>query len=297
MNVEIEELTPEVIGQKLGRNIYNANGNVLLREGVVINTSYYAHFSKQGYRSICLLGDDVVHLPSHSNFVPDRFIATAPFLLKEIFRMLWQEDNIRVAEAKAKLTSLAQSLLTQITLDVQKATPLLDLKRPKDYLYQHSINVAAYSLILGHRIGYDNSTLLALAQAALLHDFGMLFIDDEIVNKTTRLAKSEIQIVRQHTTKGFTHLFNYGPFDGISALPSAQHHERYDGRGYPQELSGEKIHEFSRIVALADGFDAWTSDRPHRRLHSTAETLKFIKENTASIFDPRLARLLIDLLE
>ncbi|MFQ5750512.1 MAG: HD-GYP domain-containing protein [bacterium] len=297
MGVEIEELSPKVIGKKLGQNLYNPTGNLLLRKGVIIKPYYYNHFKKEGYRSIYLLNNHSNDIEATSHFLSDRLQATAPFSLKNIFRLLNLDDPQKATAAKSKLFALARSLLLNVNYNIQKLPKILDLKRHEDYLYQHSINVAVYAILIGHRLQYNETRLLNLVLAALLHDFGMLFVDNKIVNKSSQIEDAEFETIKAHTTKGFHHLFRKCSFDGLSALATVQHHERFDGTGYPKELSGKDIHEYSRIISLTDFFDAWTSDRPHRRLHTIDEAIEFIKNNEGKIFDPILAHTFVRLFE
>jgi len=283
LGATISELTPEVIGRRLGQNLYNQAGNLLLRKGVELNERFYNFFVEQGYRSIFLLSpnpEEGLHVNS------DKLLATAPFVLKRIFRRMRQDDNVRAAQAKGELISLAESIFVHVRNTLQKPPQIVELKRQSDYLYQHSVNVTVFSIYVGQKMGFSEQKLLHLAVASLLHDFGMEFVDNEVVNKTSRLEEKEYEHIKEHTTKGFSHLVRNCSFDGLTTVASVQHHERHDGLGYPKSLGGNDIHEFSRIVSLTDTFDAWTSDRPHRRLNSIENAVEFVRSNENKLFDP-----------
>ncbi|RMF69095.1 MAG: HD domain-containing protein [Calditrichaeota bacterium] len=295
MSVEIVELTPEIIGARLGQNLYNSKGCLLLRKGVEINEHYFSYFKENGYKSVFLLSD-----PFDSNGAPvqpvsEKLMATAPPTLKKIFRLLMHESKTSTMKAKNELVRLAEAILADVDYKVHKIGNVLDLKRRNDYLFQHSVNVAIYAVLMGHSLNLTQSALRHLVIAALLHDFGMLFIEPSILNKESMLEQEEFERIKEHTTQGFRHLVGHCFFDGLSSVASVQHHERFDGEGYPKNLTGEQIHEFSRIITLADFFDAWTSDRPHRRLHSIDTTLDFIQSNVERIFDPRLVEVFVRL--
>ena len=295
--MKIVELSKDVLGQKLGKNLYNPNGNLLLRKGVEINPHYLGHFKKKGYKSIYLLNSDLEVNQSSSHLLSDRFLSTSPFVLKRIFRNLMADNKKKAWDAKNELIALVESILLNVNNRHQKVPKILDLKTQEDYLYQHSINVAAYSVLIGEKLKYPRAKLLSLVLASLLHDFGMLFIDNEIVNKASRLEKIELEKVREHTTMGFRHLIGPCSFDGLSSVASVQHHERFDGSGYPRKIEGEDIHEYSRIITLIDFFDAWTSDRPHRRLNSIDKTLDFIESDEGKVFDPKMVEAFLDIFE
>jgi len=286
----IHELSPDVIGKRLGRNHYNANGTLLLRKGVELNERYFNHFKERGYKSIFVLDNNPGEIFTERIVVPDKFIARAPFFVKKIFLGLSRNTQANLNKAKGELHNMAKDILLNVDDTVTRVKQVVDLKRQEDYLYQHSVNVAIFSILIGKQLQFHEMKLIKLAVAALLHDFGMLFIDPEIVNKETKLENVEFEKVKSHTTKGFSHLVRNCFFDGMATVASVQHHECFDGSGYPKNLSGSDIHEFSRIITLADFFDAWTSDRPHRRLNPIENAVEYIRCNENKIFDPTLVK-------
>lgn len=294
MSVVIEELSPQVVGKRLGQNVYNATGQLLLRKGVEITPRFYEFFESKGYRSIFLLDNAVNAGASQFNFDADRLLIAAPHLLKNIFRGLRSCQTTRASQAKVQLISLAESLLVHIRNTLHRPPHLLELKRREDYLYQHSVCVAVYAIFIGRKLNFQDRKLLSLAISALLHDFGMEFVDERIINKQEKLNDKEFEHVKEHTTLGFSHLVRNSLFDGVSTVATVQHHERVDGQGYPNRLQGEAIHEYSRIISVSDFFDALTSDRPHRRLLAIEDALELIKQHETSIFDAEVARSFIE---
>lgn len=295
MAIEIQELDQKVIGRRLGQNLYNSVGNLLLRKGVEITPRYYDFFEEKGYRSIFLLNPSETSLKHLSSSC--RLLATAPYVLKKIFRKFCHEDSIIAAQTKQEVVALAESILVYVSNSLTVPPRIWELKRQHDYLYQHCVNVAVYSIYIGRKLDFDDKRLLNLVIAALIHDFGMEFIDGNILYKNEELDEEEITQIHEHTTKGFTHLVRHCAFDGITTVASVQHHERFDGQGYPKALRGDSIHEFSRIIALTDFFDAWTSDRPHRRMHSFDHALDFIRDNQQKIFDPVIVKSFVELFD
>ena len=288
MTMEITELTAKVIGKKLGQNLYAPTGNLLLREGTIITPFHYSCFKEIGHKSIYVQKNDLIEYDPQEHIISERLHAKAPTTLKNIFNKLKSADKSKVYEAKSELKALANSLITSVRLNKQKRANILDLKRQDDYLFQHTIDVLAYSILIGQSLQYNFSRLSDLALAALLHDFGMLDIENSILYKVSNLKQSEIEKMKEHTIKGFQHLGRHCSFSGLVTLAALQHHERIDGLGYPKNISGNAIHEYSKIIALADFFDAYTSDRPYRRLHTIDEAIEFIKSDKGKYFDPSL---------
>jgi len=290
----IEALSPAIIGRPLGQNLYNQAGNLLLRKGTLINQRYFEFFKDKGYDSILLMpqgGDQTT-----AGVGSDRLLTAAPYLLKKMFKKLRLEESVYTAQAKAEIISLAESIFIHFKNIRRKAPQIIELKRRDDYLYQHSVSVCLYSLYIGEKLGYSDNKLMDLAIAALIHDFGMEFVDGQVLKKDTELNEKELAHIREHTKNGFSHLVKNCSFDGLTIVASAQHHERFDGDGYPKKLVGNDIDEFSRIVTLTDAFDAWTSDRPHRRLQSAQTAMTFIQKNQNKIFDPTIAQTFMEIL-
>lgn len=295
MNLTIAELNSEVIGKRLGLSCYNSAGQLLLKKGVTIEPNYYAHLKNLGYRSIYLL-DGNPRGEAVSEILSQKQLAGATSALKILFQKLRRQSG-DITIIKNELTALAKTFIQLVGSKTQKLPRVVTLKRQDEYLYQHAVSVAAYAILIGKKLRYDENKLLKLTLAALLYDIGMVFVDPEILNKTEVLEEKDFETVKSHTTVGFHHLVSQCAFEGLVGVPAVQHHERLDGNGYPQNLGGDDIHEYSRIIGLADFFDAWTSDRPHRRLHSVAETFEIIKQDHGKAFDPILAEILIDLFE
>ncbi|HEX9653233.1 MAG TPA: HD domain-containing phosphohydrolase [bacterium] len=296
MNLSVAELNSDVIGKRLGMSLYNAAGKLLLKKGVIIAPTFFSHLQEMGYRSIYLLGGNA-NRGAVADVISERLLARGSAVLKTIFRQLHRQLGNDIPTVKTELLTLARGLLKSIETGTKKLPRLVTLKRNYDYLYQHSVNVAAYSILVGRKLKYDEGKMLKLCLAALLYDIGMVFVDPEIVNKTSTLGEKEREEVKTHTTVGFHHLVSQCAFEGLVGLAAVQHHERLDGGGYPNNLIAEDIHEYSKIVSLADFFDAWTSDRPHRRMHSVAEAFAVIRKDAGKAFDPRVGEIFMELFE
>ncbi len=134
------------------------------------------------------------------------------------------------------------------------------------YTYTHATNVCAYSIILAHRLGFtDETELSSIGTAALLHDLGKRLIPSHILNKPDKLDEVEWDLVRDHPRNAFDELVTRGDLTWDQLMLIYQHHERLNGNGYPVGLCGDEVHEWARICAIADVFDALTSERPYRR--------------------------------
>ncbi len=162
----------------------------------------------------------------------------------------------------------------------------------------HVKRVAKYSELLAYYYGLSKKEIENLTNASPMHDIGKIAIPDHILNKPGKLTEEEWSIMKTHSEIG------YGLFKDsnkellqIAAIISYEHHEKYDGTGYPRRLKGENINVMARITALADVFDALGSDRCYKKAWDDEKTFAFIKEQSGKHFDPKLVELFFEHLE
>ena len=162
------------------------------------------------------------------------------------------------------------------------------------YTYNHSQNVARYAGVLAAAIGLSDDHVRIVYEAALLHDIGKISIPESILSKTTGLSESEYAIMKEHVNNSIDIIRHLPSMDYL--IPAAiGHHERWDGRGYPQGIAGEKIPILARCLAVADAFDAMTTNRSYRKKLPLEHALSQIEENAATQFDPQLAHIFVHL--
>ncbi|WP_248926432.1 HD-GYP domain-containing protein [Paenibacillus hamazuiensis] len=169
--------------------------------------------------------------------------------------------------------------------------------RVKDpFTVNHCYNVSFYSALLGKKAGLSESELETLRLGSLLHDIGKLAVPDPVLLKPGRLTEEEFQIIRQHPVWGYELLKDFQQVEPL--LPIVRwHHERFDGRGYPDGLQGDEIPLLARIVSLADAFDAMTSNRVYRNSLSVDEVKNQLILNTGKQFDRELTALFLEIIE
>lgn len=162
----------------------------------------------------------------------------------------------------------------------------------------HVRRVAEYSALLADLAGYSEREQELLRIASPMHDIGKVAIADEILNKPGKYTPEEFEVMKAHTTLGYEMLRGSNrEIIQAAAIVAHQHHEKYDGSGYPQGLSGEAIHLYGRITAIADVFDALGSDRVYKKAWPLSEILEFFREQSGSHFDPALVTLFFDHLD
>ena len=164
------------------------------------------------------------------------------------------------------------------------------------YTNGHSSRVAKYSVEIGRRAGYSDAQLGELYMISLLHDVGKIGVPDQIINKPTKLTDEEYAIIKNHPVMG-AHILQE-----IKEMPKLTtgarwHHERYDGKGYPDGLKGNNIPEEARIIAVADAYDAMTSNRSYRKKLSQSFVRGEVEKGKGSQFDPRFADIMLTMID
>ncbi|MFA5881977.1 MAG: HD-GYP domain-containing protein [Eubacteriales bacterium] len=269
------------VGSTLARAIYSAHGHSLLREGTVLTTKYLERLKKMGFSSAFIddgLMDDIV---------PDESISEET---RQQAILCIQEVSDDIKHSKPIKAALAKKVVLDIIDDIIGSRNLLlnlsDIRFHDNYTFYHSVNVTVISVMIGIILYYPYDRLCDLGLGVLLHDIGKTQIPIGILNKPGKLTKEEYQIVKQHTWYGFEALRATPEFKVTSAHVALQHHERYNGSGYPRELRGNDILEFARIAAVADVYDAMTNDRCYRKKIPVNKVRQHLIDNSGILFDP-----------
>ncbi len=163
------------------------------------------------------------------------------------------------------------------------------IKTHDEYTYLHSLNVARLSVGLGKRLAFDDEQITDLGWAALLHDIGKLHVPIDVLNKAKKLTQEERTVMQSHPVESLTEIARSTPttVDRLRRLAAAfEHHQRYDLQGYPVVINKLSLHPFSRIVSIADTFDAMTTDRIYQRRVLPDVALKLLAQGFGTVFDP-----------
>ena len=185
-----------------------------------------------------------------------------------------------------------EEILKNEYLDALKAlSKIIETRDP--YTREHSERVTKYAIDIAREMGFSEEEIEVLRQSSLLHDIGKVGISDIILCKQGKLSPEEKELIRKHPEIGEEIL------KPLKLLHIAQpliryHHERYDGQGYPDGLSGEEIPIYARILAVADSYDAMISERPYRKSLSHEEAVKELIRNSGTQYDPKIVDVFIN---
>ncbi len=170
---------------------------------------------------------------------------------------------------------------------------LYGLDEGKDYTLTHSVNVTFYSLIIGIALKYSPLKLNDLGLGTLLIDAGMIKLPVYIIHKQSNLTEQEFNQIKTHPLLGYKALKDLGKIKESSAIISLQHHEQFDGKGYPRGLRGNDIDEFARIAAIADSYEAQISNRSYRKKVYFYHAMRNLLSSGVNRFDPVILRMFL----
>ena len=222
--------------------------------------------------------------------------AVAMQRMNRILELSYLQKNLK--SEVARQTEVAEKRRRKVErMSFQMVKALANTIDAKDsYTKGHSTRVAKYSVMLAEHMGYTRERLEQLQYAALLHDIGKIGISREIINKPSRLTDEEYAMIKMHPGIGGSILEEITEIPDI-AVGARWHHERFDGKGYPDRLMGEEIPELARIIGVADAYDAMTSKRSYRDVLPQEVVMQEIIKGKGSQFDPEIAEYMIQIMK
>lgn len=163
-----------------------------------------------------------------------------------------------------------------------------------EYTYAHCVNVSLLAMTLAKWLGLDNNVVEEIAKAGLLHDVGKAKVDAEILNKKGVLIPQEYDEMKKHTTYGYRMVENMHDISKGIKMGVLMHHERSDGSGYPMGAKGDQIHQYAKVLAIADVYDAMTSDKVYSKRRSLFEVLRYMQDEMANLLDRIMLKVFIE---
>lgn len=216
-------------------------------------------------------------------FIGSGMIILLILCLIRTIRNIWKMESNKQKKEMDKHREQLEEISLQL---MQTLSTTIEAK--DEYTRGHSYRVAEYSALIARELNWDEDEIRNLKNAAYLHDIGKIGIPDNILNKPVKLTDEELGVIKEHTVIGAEILKNITLIDHVKEA-ARSHHERYDGRGYPDGLKGEEIPLYARIIAVADSFDAMKSRRIYRSPLDDQVVYNEIFQNRGTQFDPELA--------
>lgn len=280
----------------LGRDIYSNDGLVLLKAGSVLTKVRLNRIKLLRIFSIYII--DEYSSAEIEDVIKPELRQKSIAIIKETFQDIERIASIHNFERKSikeytleeqkyysSINDLAEEILENVLSNKNLLVSLVDIKSMDNYTYAHCVNVAVISIVLGISLNLSKQHLTYLCIGALIHDIGKTFIPREVLQKPGRLTVEELEIIKQHSQLGYDFLSKSYEISSHIKLIVLQHHERFDGQGYPNGILGPNISYLARIVSIADVYDALTSDRPYKRAMCPSDALEYLMSHAGTAFD------------
>jgi HD-GYP domain-containing protein (c-di-GMP phosphodiesterase class II) len=286
-------------GIVLGQNIYSDNGDILLKKGVVLTDNLLTRILENNIFTIYINDgytdqeiEDVIRPEVREKAlkaIRNTFKHIADFSQQEpgemrldLKRQLQQKS---MSKYMKRLQAICEYIVDDISQSQQLMINLVDIKNLNAHLYQHSLSVAILSVVIGIELKLDKHSLYNLFLGAVLHDIGKLFIPKDIVNPNIPLQPTQHNALVKHPMLGYEYLKENYHFEAPMRVIALQHHEHFDGSGYPRGTSHDNLHLFSRIVAVCNAYDNLVSDTLFSPAVSPHEAIEYLMGNAGSLFD------------
>lgn len=280
----------------LGKNIYTADGRVLLRAGTELTRVRLDKIKALKIFSLYII--DEYSSAEIEDVIKPELRQKCISVIKEVFSDIQRISSVHKFEKRKlseysqqeqnyfkSINEISEELLENVLNNKNILLSLVDIKSMDNYTYSHCVNVAVISIIIGISLNLNKENLIHLCIGALTHDIGKTFIPHEILQKPGKLTQEEFEVIKNHPKLGYDFLNQFYSLSAHVKLIALQHHERFDGLGYPNGAAGNKISYLARIVSIADVYDALTSDRPYKRAMCPNDVLEYIMSNAGTLFD------------
>ncbi len=290
--IPVWALKPGMIVEK---PVYDLKGRLLLNRGLELKKDYIHHLKRM----------DIPFIYVQDHFIPD--VKVEDVILDETraratnaVRTILEEarrqppgSNLGLVFEQKQFEEIVDEIVDQLIDNPELMINMADIRSSDTYTFAHSVNVAVLALTIAIALGgFSRKQLTQIGSGSLLHDLGKIRIPMEILNKKGPLTREEFGRVQEHPREGYDIVSSQGILDKNAASIILQHHERTDGNGYPYHLQEEEISPLAKMVAIADVYDALTSDRPYRKGFPPHKALE-IMETMGDIFDNDMLQALL----
>lgn len=278
-------------GVKLGKSIQNENGQILLGVGIQLSERMIERLKDLNIPYVYIEDPRTNHIKPGKS-ISDALRREAVQTIENTFTDIQSKDvfssSFVIEKASKRFTELIRNIMNEIRGNQDLLTMMADVFTYDNYIFTHSFNVTLYSLAIGMEMQLNLKQIEMLGLGAILHDVGKMLVPPEILMKPGQLTDKEFEEMKKHSEAGFELIRSVKTVPVLVAHCAYQHHERLDGSGYPRGIAGEDIHMFGRIIAVADVFDAVTSNRVYRKAMLPHEGLEILYAGAGSQFDTKI---------
>ena len=275
----------------VSQSIFNKTGGSYLNKGQSLNEQYISQLAKIGIPTITVTSaDPKIKIMPPEDIVQEKTRANAIQKVYDAFHSVEETGRLDVNA----MQTVSDKIIFDIIQRKENLVQLTDIRLHDTYTFAHSVNVAILSAMVGNMCHYSKEDLSILTLGALLHDLGKIKVPSEILNKPSRLDNEEFYVIQHHPQDGARRIQEMSdmlPAPSVLAAIAAQHHEHVDGKGYPRNLRGDQMHRFAKIVAIADVYDALTSERPYKKAYTPSIAYNLMVNVNKGQFDAKMLNL------
>ena len=278
--VPADQLMP---GMVLGQEIHDSSGVMLVQKGAQLTRENITHILYHGMPGV-YIDDELSRDIQIKEAVKPEVKEDAVLVVHEFFDRL--EGVIDLPPDEKLVQLMVENVVRDILSNDDVVYNLIDIRTYDNYTYCHSVHVGIISAILGVKMNLPDEELTDLVTAAFLHDIGKVYIRPELLNAPRRLTPEERDEMMQHPWVGYKHLCGEFSFSENVNKTVLQHHEWYNGNGYPNKVKGDELLLNARILRAADVYDAMTTKRPYHAPYLPSEVMEYIMGRSGMEFDP-----------
>ena len=274
----------------LARDVYDQDGTIMVAAGARLTDRLIARLRKWEIGSVFVRNPRII-LPEVSEALQEETRNKARLMVEHAFDVVRRAGRITMSEEEQ---IIVQDIVREVTQDPRIIVHMAQINRHSRDILSHSVNVALLSTATGLALGMHQSpSLYDLTLSALLHDIGKLMIPQGLLFRRTPLNPEEMAIFREHTNWGFKILQHASKLPQCVAHVAQEHHEHADGTGYPQQLTDETIHPFSRIVAAVNAYECMCTNLSDRKSNQSCMAYEAVMAGAGSRFNLDVAKALL----
>ena len=281
------------IGTTLAKAIYNENGKILVNKGVTLQGYTLARLIQLGITYIYIddkQTEDIVYQDPISDPMKREAINAIVTTFNHIHSEPFSSKSFVLEKSVEEYKQVIQHLMNELREKPELMSILSDVCVHDSYIFTHSMNVTLYSLAVAMELKLRPKQIETIGLGALMHDIGKVIVPTEILKKPGKLTEEEYLVIKKHPEEGFELLRKTHTVPLLVAHCAFQHHERLDGKGYPRGLQGNEIHDYAKIISVADVFDAVTSNRIYRAAMLPHEGLELLYSGVEKQFDTDIVK-------
>lgn len=279
VQINIKDITP---GMMIAQTLTNRYGATIIHDRTILTPNLIQKLINLGYNQVVVyeLQEEEIEDNKHKFAL---YYEQSQVVVKEMIKEVGDGRPIDME----KLRSVSSLLLEQSENNRDIIDAIGQVRAASEYTYTHCVNVSLICMLLGKWLKFDEVSIRLLAYTGLLHDIGKSKISNDILDKPGRLSDKEYDIVKQHPSLGYKILEKIPSMNKNVLMGVLMHHERENGSGYPLGARDNQIHYFAKIVAIADIYDAMTSERMYRPKQSPFTVLEMFENESLSLLEPK----------